>query len=203
MFALTLLSATAVGQQLQNTTWVADIVGIPGLTYSYFGTDTVVTSNIMATVESLFMINGDTIQYQDITASSPCAGSQIGYYRFTFSANSDSMYFEVIEDQCSDRRAVLNLSAWSRVNTGMLDPSGDERLLVYPSPCSGELTVDAYHAGAIACDLWNISGQLVQEASTKERSQFTLDVSDLPNGLYFVRVETEQGMVTRKVIVQH
>ncbi|MCL2041407.1 MAG: glycine-rich protein [Bacteroidales bacterium] len=93
----------------------------------------------------------------------------------------------------------------------------DDEILVYPNPTTGELKITRYrHCGLdpqspendeIAgqarndihnVDVFDIMGR--EQLSTFNFQLSTLDLSLLPPGVYFVRIQTETGVVTRKVV---
>jgi len=49
----------------------------------------------------------------------------------------------------------------------------------------------------------DLKGQIVKTADAGMERDFSIDVSDLPNGLYFVRVETQTTCLTAKFLVMH
>ncbi|MCC6372156.1 MAG: T9SS type A sorting domain-containing protein [Bacteroidia bacterium] len=73
--------------------------------------------------------------------------------------------------------------------------------VVYPNPAqhkiSIELTEKVNHA---VIKLSDVSGRLLKEISANDFSKTTLDVSDLPGGVYFVEVKSGNYVLTQKVI---
>lgn len=73
---------------------------------------------------------------------------------------------------------------------------------VFPNPTASELTVSFDKAPTIATELalLNAAGQVVSRRSATAIRE-TLPVATLPAGLYFLRVTTENGSQTKKVVI--
>jgi len=62
---------------------------------------------------------------------------------------------------------------------------------------SGELRVETI----VVFDMLGRKVMTVTESQIANRkSQITFDISNVPAGVYFVRIQTENGVVTRKVV---
>ena len=74
-------------------------------------------------------------------------------------------------------------------------------LNVYPNPAKTQVTVTS-SSSIDRVELTNILGQKVYENATVGANQTTVNVADLQNGAYFVRVYSENCVITRKLIVK-
>ena len=74
-----------------------------------------------------------------------------------------------------------------------------ENQLFYPNPTSGKLQIGMSHYRQVK--VFNPSGQLVMIKSNNSLSG-SIDISTLPNGIYFLRIEPGQSVYTGKVILQ-
>lgn len=85
--------------------------------------------------------------------------------------------------------------------TGINDESFDAAVHLYPSPASTGIVVQSDYL-MTAVSVFDINGHLVKQVScTTFRSE--IDVRDLTNGVYFMRIQTSNGQVNRKIIVAH
>ncbi|WP_243389533.1 endonuclease [Flavobacterium cyanobacteriorum] len=76
-----------------------------------------------------------------------------------------------------------------------------EQTMVYPNPAvNNEITIQT-EAEIEAIELISINGQLVQKVSKPVFSNNIYVLQNLPQGFYMIRVESPQGSVTKKVIV--
>ena len=74
-------------------------------------------------------------------------------------------------------------------------------LNVYPNPAKTQVTVTS-SSSIDRIEVTNILGQKVYENATVGANQTTINVADLQNGAYFVRVYSENCVMTRKLIVK-
>jgi hypothetical protein len=70
-------------------------------------------------------------------------------------------------------------------------------LVVYPNPVSDQLTLQG--EGIQHIRLITVTGACVYESAMKH-DEVKIDMTDLPQGLYFLRVQSEDGMVVKKVV---
>jgi hypothetical protein len=83
----------------------------------------------------------------------------------------------------------------------------NEQLTIYPNPTSGELHVTCHSSLVTNVEVFDVYGRK-QKAESRKQSHLSLvtchetvvDISELPAGVYFVRIVTEQGIVMRKVV---
>jgi len=78
-------------------------------------------------------------------------------------------------------------------------------LLLYPNPASTSLTMALMQAvsGEATLNIFNAQGQLVMNRRYDAFSQnTTVEVGDLANGVYVATLQTENGVYSRKVMIQ-
>jgi hypothetical protein len=71
---------------------------------------------------------------------------------------------------------------------------------LYPNPSSGMIYFDGLDAKVNRVEVFDISGK-----SVKVHENFagnSLDLSDLRDGFYFLKIETEKGFVNRKIVLK-
>jgi hypothetical protein len=92
------------------------------------------------------------------------------------------------------------------IMTGIEDPvqPGSEGIFLslYPNPCSGPFTIrfNIQDAGPRIIGIFTIAGKKIYETETNER-EIKLDVRNLPNGMYFVKVQVGDEIAVKKLIV--
>jgi hypothetical protein len=76
-------------------------------------------------------------------------------------------------------------------------------LLIYPNPTSGQLIVISGESSGKLDDLtvMDITGKTIFSNVISSGQQYNLDLSSYPGGYYFVRVSSDTGTLTRKVIL--
>ncbi|MDX1406998.1 MAG: Ig-like domain-containing protein, partial [Saprospiraceae bacterium] len=88
------------------------------------------------------------------------------------------------------------------LNLGKEDLEDDieDKLFVYPNPASGE-TLNVHLNGKRAIrslELYDLTGRLLSAQDNINDKHYDLDISELHNGMYFVRVIGTDGVVGRK-----
>ena len=81
-------------------------------------------------------------------------------------------------------------------------PSSDT-LSIYPNPAGSMVTIISGGTSIFGVSVLNVLGEDVLDMPNLRESELTLDVSKLPSGTYFVHIETSNGSVLRKVVIQH
>jgi hypothetical protein len=84
----------------------------------------------------------------------------------------------------------------------------EDGITIYPNPTTGELIVEIAgdpESSSGRNDVWSIEvfdiyGRKVFEQKAEGGEQKAIDISELQAGIYFVRIETEKGVVVKKVI---
>ena len=96
------------------------------------------------------------------------------------------------EEQCE--------SEWWDVGFWITDikENSDESINVYPNPTNGLLNIEG--RGTMRISVSNLLGQKLLE--TNSEGQATLDLSNFGQGIYLVRVATENGVTVQKVSVR-
>lgn len=80
-------------------------------------------------------------------------------------------------------------------------PEVSPQMLIYPNPTQNELSVVVEKAQATGYSLLDAQGKSVQSFILQGRkSSFSIDISTLPSGVYFLQVHTSQGMLTRTIV---
>lgn len=72
---------------------------------------------------------------------------------------------------------------------------------VYPNPAKNVVSISAPSA-IDRIEMMNVLGQKVYENATIGSENTTINVSDLDNGTYFVRIFCGNKMMTKKLIVK-
>jgi hypothetical protein len=85
-------------------------------------------------------------------------------------------------------------------NVGLLN-SDKARVAVYPNPAKEKLIITGL-TGIVQLQLVTADGQLVYQ-SAKETFQASIDVSPFENGLYFLRIKSQKGIITEEVSILH
>lgn len=76
-----------------------------------------------------------------------------------------------------------------------------QQLLLSPNPCSHQLKIQLMTAAPAHLRVYNLSGQLMHQCMLQASTNF-VDVSTWAKGMYFVRVDAQQGTYSQKFVKQ-
>lgn len=119
----------------------------------------------------------------------PVSGFNVSGFMFRFvwtSGGGNNIYVDNI-----------NLSS----NAVSVNELKTETLKVYPNPTSAELFISWGDLSAHSIKVLNITGSVVEAHEITERDEVRLDVRNLTPGVYFVKIEGEGIMQTKKVVI--
>lgn len=96
-----------------------------------------------------------------------------------------------------NNRAILNANSMKVVDlpTGISD-NNESRTTIYPNPATNVLNVVSEKEIQMV-EIYNVEGQLVK---TIDGNVNSIGISELNNGIYFVKIRTENGTATHKFI---
>jgi len=87
------------------------------------------------------------------------------------------------------------------INTGYNEPKIAHKVSAFPNPVTNLLTVDITELNGQSLSLYNTLGQeVLQQKITTFRSQ--VNTQGLENGVYVLQVNTEEGVVTKRILVE-
>lgn len=90
----------------------------------------------------------------------------------------------------------------SRTNTGIESPSMLQ-IRVFPSPAHDQLMIASGEKQMEMLELFDLSGRMMKRVSVAGVKNYNLNVSDLQNGFYLLKVFGKKGSVSEKILIQH
>jgi polyhydroxybutyrate depolymerase len=140
--------------------------------------------------------------------------------RYTWSTTSGCAYVEELKviggghdwpGSFGNMTIDANIEIWQFVSrydiNGLIDCQGTSIHVghntstlnnIYPNPSSGLFTVTVTNQTNNQASLFDALGKLV--ATSNEIGTFNIDLSDMPVGIYTLRLDTESGTVTKKLV---
>ena len=102
---------------------------------------------------------------------------------------------DAVKCETSDTISVLEKTVGiSEINNGK--PS----LVIYPNPTDGKLKIDNKELKIKSIEIFNTIGQPLLSIPSIMSPEIEIDISHLTDGLYFLRIKTENGIITKKLI---
>jgi subtilisin-like proprotein convertase family protein len=135
---------------------------------------------------------------------------QILRYVNSATAASDTDYFLfVISDGDGGFLGTLryNIIRDENAPTGVnLSPDIEKAVRVFPNPSNQSFGVQLNNneLGKVELALFNVQGQKIStQFFLNENIDTQFEVQSLPNGIYYLKINTEKGAASKKIVVQH
>jgi len=98
--------------------------------------------------------------------------------------------------------AGCNINCSGDCLVGIDEPSLESNITVFPNPTQGTVNINISNVPGMAdVKVFNTAGQLIQVAQT-ESGTLSLNLSKHAAGMYFVEITTQQGTITKSVVVE-
>jgi V8-like Glu-specific endopeptidase len=151
------------------------------------------------TINETIQLNGDgcyTFLIVDDWGDGICCGFLSGSGEYTLRDGNNVIMAqggEFDEEETAEFGMVGGLSV-TEVDLG--------RLSIYPNPSEGIIYVEVEKADEVnTMTVTDITGRVVRNANISGMSRTRLELIDLANGIYHVNLNTNSGVVTRKVVL--
>lgn len=106
----------------------------------------------------------------------------------------------LVED--TEEQKVMN-AALASVNLVGLEEAGILAVKVYPNPASDKIIIALAGEHKLQLQLINSTGQLVMERSYSNTQQAVVDVTDQPEGMYFLKLLSDKGESLHHIAILH
>jgi PKD repeat protein len=201
----TFSGGTPASSSLQNPTTCYNGAGtytVNLLASNASGSDSYSFQVVVSNVSAATTLAGTTItatsggaQYQWVDCNNsylPIAGETAQAY----TATSNGSYAVIVtNNDCSDTSSCTTIST-----VGMNDFALNESLGIYPNPTNGIFTIDGTRSGLKSGTIKVFSPMGKEVYATAVNSPITtVDLSTVAAGVYFVRIETAEGKIVRKI----
>lgn len=84
-----------------------------------------------------------------------------------------------------------------RITNVSIEENAFFNVTIYPNPTSGQLSVEAEAMTSVS--VYDLVGQCLMQKSAED-GQATIDMSQLQNGIYFIKVNTANGSAVQRVV---
>jgi hypothetical protein len=193
---ITYNDTTVYGSEMTFTTLPEDVdpCNVPtGLTVG-----TVTHESIAISWDNDANVNSWNIQYRPVGGALASATSATNSYTITGLAPETEYQIQVQAD-CGDG----NVSDWSAAVTATTTVGIENWLLnsisLYPNPAKEYIDVRVDELHVTGMEVYDVYGKLINTVSVVDNPT-RINVSGLASGMYFVRVTTEQGVVTKSFV---
>jgi hypothetical protein len=153
----------------------------------------------------LFNLNGAGVYTICLTATDTISGCSD---TFCDSLTLDTLgnVFRTANNMLFSSNSTIGLAVVSSpksTNPSALSEVKNQDLIsVQPNPANDNITIKLANAEAVNVNIFSVSGELIKDVRINN-STTTVDVSDLSNGIYFVKVLSKEINQTTKLIINH
>jgi len=151
----------------------------------------VAVDNTVTQTMTMLTSNQSSASYQWFNCDTDTAISGATNQTFVPIANGNYAV-EVTSGTCTERSACLLF------DTLGLDSFSSEELKIYPIPAKNFITIELSSEISTDLNLFDVSGKIVLSKTISE--SIALDIKDLPQGIYFLKVNTDKQSGTYKII---
>jgi len=74
--------------------------------------------------------------------------------------------------------------------------------IIYPNPTSGVFQIAGDELRITNVSIYNLPGEEIYRSSVISNRSSAVDISSSPDGIYFVKMQTTEGVIAKKIIVQ-
>ncbi len=167
-----------------NVAWVADVPNEKAKYIALFNTGAA-TANIAVTNTQLGISH--SFRVRDLWSHTELGSSET---TFTASLPSHGSGMYKIE--------------YDSLQTSVKEFTNDFRIYPYLASDKLILNLDQTITGSISVQIVNIAGSTVKSGKIEgEKSNYSMNVADLKNGIYFIRATGKNINIVRKIIIQH
>ena len=113
-------------------------------------------------------------------------------------------YYNNMQSEMEIEAQVATIT-YTNINApnAIADLSNETTVCVFPNPTKGQLTINNEQLTIEQVEVFDVLGRCVLTVtpSPLDRAGVRLDISDIPTGMYFVRITTEKETVTKKIVL--
>lgn len=170
------------------------------------------TSNSPYTIEFLSFDMGFYTDRLEVYEGVGTGGKKLGEYSFinpptgVLTTTIGAITFKETTDGFSDYDGngyEIYYECSKKSNSNSVQNIAKDNLKIWPNPTAGTLNI--FNTNNIKTySITNLSGRQIQQAQPNVSAQkVVVDLSSFANGIYLITIETDNGIYTEKVIVQH
>ena len=142
-----------------------------------------------------------TVQYKQSVASTWETATANAMTYSLDGLNPDTQYDVQILAIC-DNGLTSDASETIQFTTlavGVNDYTLDAAISVYPNPTSGQFTISNEQFTINSVDVYDVYGKLISMTKVED-THVTLDINTYADGIYFARILTDKGVVTKRIV---
>lgn len=160
-------------------------------------------ASYMPYITNQVVLGGNDTTYTFSTPGIATLAAGDYFARALFRAEGANAWSPLPDDMGFTNR--INLTVVDNGATGIGQAILEQSFAVFPNPANTKLTIGRKgFAGRVdALQLYNLQGQRIRNITGIDSQSATVSVNDLSSGIYYLHIVTDQGIATKKIVVQH
>lgn len=172
-------------------------------------TPTIGADEILTSGENIFsQTNIDARSYSSYTLDAGASSGAVSYLWNTgettqmISVDSNAWYRVTITDDCGSYTDSVYVEVGGYAS--IKEANNELAASLFPNPSNGEFTlqVNGKNVEEFNLKVLSISGQLIYQSTIKNGKQQKLNITNQPNGVYFIHLTSNKGASVLKVVKQ-
>ena len=95
--------------------------------------------------------------------------------------------------------SVESIAIDYRTTVNINENISENSISIYPNPANDFVTVTSLKFQVSSCFIVDVYGKTIKQFEVLN-SEFRINLEDLPSGIYFLRLSTENGIITKKLV---
>ena len=167
----------------------------------------------------LYPVQNLSIEGKNISWEAPEQGAPIGYNVFvnnklaaekitetshTINITNGNVMIEVFALYENETSSVgVSLFTEIEKGTGIADVEQTQSISIYPNPANDRLYIETQTmTQTMTVEIYDVYGRLQDNKTTRQQDMTSIDLSNLNAGIYFVKINTEEGNIVKQFIKQ-
>lgn len=138
--------------------------------------------------------------FTDITSTIQAPADDWAFVTYDLSAYSGQEAYVAIHCVSNDRFIFMVDDVNITFSTGTNNLSVEDNFRIYPNPATDVLNIRG-EVEIISMSLVNTTGKVVLQSNVNG-NEFSANISDIPSGIYMLRLTTKQGVVSSKISIK-
>ena len=142
-----------------------------------------------------------TVLYKQ-TAASAWESATANAMTYTLSGlNPETQYDVQVMANCDNgmQSAASETIHFTTQPDGVNDYVLESSISVYPNPTNGQFTISNEQFTINSVDVYDVYGKLISTTKVED-THVTLDINTYADGVYFARILTDKGVVTKRIV---
>ncbi|NOX48459.1 MAG: T9SS type A sorting domain-containing protein [Chlorobi bacterium] len=144
----------------------------------------------------------DIANADEWTQVNPGPVTDLSYVDDNWTGGNGLVYAYAVEAIYVEGGAEYSFSNFIQLTTGLTENNtGNQNVAIYPNPATSYVNIPGIEAGK-EIRAYNLTGEVVMVKDAVIPST-RIDVSNLDNGVYFIKIDSLQGEIVKKLVIKN